>query len=272
MLTNKIITFIGGGNMTKALLKGLVDSGVSVEKIRICEPDKEKQALLSAQFGVTVGAAGTGKLVKGADVVILAVKPGVIPFALQQISKRLAPKSLILSIAAGVSLKTLSELLPEGQPLVRVMPNTPALIGAGISVICGAQSSAGEGVALARQIMAAVGDVEEIADESLMDGVTAVSGSGPAYVYLIAEALSDGGVHCGLPRPLADKLAVKTLIGAARLIDESGEHPGVLKNQVTSPGGTTIAAMAQLERSAVRGALIDAVIAACDRSKALSNT
>jgi pyrroline-5-carboxylate reductase len=269
MLTNKIITFIGGGNMAKALVSGLINAGVGSENIRICEPDSKKQSQLSAQFGVEVSGQAEG-VVAGVDVVVLAVKPGVVPLVLADIGTVIARDTVVISIAAGVSMATLMGGLSTGQPVVRVMPNTPALIGAGISVLFGGAGIDAAKLELARQVMAAVGDVDEVADESLLDGVTALSGSGPAYVYLMAEALSDGGVSCGLPRQLADKLAVKTLIGAARMIDESGEHPGVLKNQVTSPGGTTIAAVAQLERSGVRSALIDAVGAAWKRSRELS--
>ncbi|MBF0444491.1 MAG: pyrroline-5-carboxylate reductase [Magnetococcales bacterium] len=269
MLTNKTITFIGGGNMAQALLKGLLYFGVVAKNIKICEPNPEKQEQLSKQFGVLVSTSSAA-VVKGVDVVLLAVKPGVVPAVLEEIAPIINKETLVISIAAGVSMATLGRGLTSGQPIVRVMPNTPALIGAGVSVLFADKDLPESKLDLARKIMAAVGDVDEVSDEGLMDGVTALSGSGPAYVYLIAEALSDGGVSCGLPRPLADKLAVKTLIGAARLIDESGEHPAVLKNQVTSPGGTTIAAIAQLERSGLRSALIDGVRAAWQRSVELS--
>ncbi|MBF0359141.1 MAG: pyrroline-5-carboxylate reductase [Magnetococcales bacterium] len=269
MLTNKTITFIGGGNMAQALVNGLLNSGVVPGNIKICEPDVSKQSLLSKQYGVMV--SGEAKdVIPGADVVLLAVKPGVVPLVLAEVGSILSIDSLLISIAAGVSMATLASGVAAGQPLVRVMPNTPALIGAGISVLYGAKGIEESKMELARHVMAAVGDVDEVSDEGLLDGVTALSGSGPAYVYLIAEALSDGGVSCGLPRNLADKLAVKTLIGAARLLDESGEHAGVLKNQVTSPGGTTIAAVAQLEKGGVRGVLMDAVNAAWQRSIELS--
>jgi pyrroline-5-carboxylate reductase len=269
MLTNKTITFIGGGNMAQALLKGLLDFGVVADNIKICEPNSEKQSQLSKQFGVTVSGSSTDVAI-GVDVVLLAVKPDVVQLVLDEIAPILDKETLLISIAAGVPMATIAGGLTSGQPIVRVMPNTPALIGAGISVLFAKKDLQESKLELARQIMAAVGDVDEVADEGLLDGVTALSGSGPAYVYLIAEALSDGGVSCGLPRTLADKLAVKTLIGSARLIEESGEHPAVLKNQVTSPGGTTIAAVAQLERSGLRSALIDGVRAAWQRSVELS--
>lgn len=269
MMDHQVITFIGGGNMASALLKGLLDAGKSADTMRICEPDARKRGQLAEQFHSIVSGRALG-LVEESHVVVLAVKPEVVAPVLAEIGTLLGRDTLVISIAAGLTTATLKKGLPEGQPLVRVMPNTPALIGAGISVLFAARGVSEEKLSLARQVMEAVGEVEVVTDESLMDGVTALSGSGPAYVYLIAEALSDGGVACGLPRPLADRLAVKTLIGAARLIDETGEHPGVLKNQVTSPGGTTIAAVAQLERSGVRSGLIDAVTVAWERSRALN--
>ncbi|MBF0195678.1 MAG: pyrroline-5-carboxylate reductase [Magnetococcales bacterium] len=269
MLTNKTIAFIGGGNMAQALLKGLLDFGVVAGNIKVCEPNLQKQKQIIQQYAVTV-SGNSADVVTGVDAVLIAVKPGVVPLVLAEIAPLLDKDTLIISIAAGVSMATIAGELKSGQPIVRVMPNTPALIGAGISVIYADKELQEAKLELARQIMAAVGDVDEVADEALLDGVTALSGSGPAYIYLIAEALSDGGVSCGLPRPLADKLAVKTLIGSARLIEESGEHPAVLKNQVTSPGGTTIAAVAQLERSGLRSALIDGVRAAWQRSVELS--
>ncbi len=255
--------------MAHALVAGLINSGVLPGSIRVCETDAARREALAKQFGITVSGQA-GDVVIGSDAVVLAVKPGVVPGVLTEIKLLLSGDAMVISIAAGVPMTTLTKGLAPSQPVVRVMPNTPSLIGAGISVLFPRPGMAHAKLELARQIMAAVGDVDEVANEALLDGVTALSGSGPAYVYLIAEALSDGGVACGLPRPLADKLAVKTLIGSARLIDESGEHPGVLKNQVTSPGGTTIAAIAQLERSGVRSGIIDAVVAAWNRSRELS--
>lgn len=270
MLHKTTIAFIGGGNMAAAMIQGLLAAGVLPEHIRVSEPDKTRRDTLTQRYAM-IAVAENKTAVMGSDAIVIAVKPGKVDTVLQEIAPDLNPDVLILCIAAGITLAQLQASLPPMQPLVRVMPNTPALIGAGISVLLPIPTLSAEKRRLAQQIMAVAGDVEEITDESMMDGITALSGSGPAYVFLIAEALSDGGVACGLPRALADKLTIKTLIGAARLVDESGTHPAVLKNQVTSPGGTTIAALEQLEMAGVRGSLITAVRAAWHRSRKLSN-
>lgn len=262
------IAFVGGGNMAAAMIRGLLQAGWDANRIRVAEPSEERRAFLAGQFGVSA-SADTVRAVNAAQTVVLAVKPGVVNTVLQEVGQVLHPEALVISIAAGVTLEMLRRGLPAEQPLVRVMPNTPALIGAGISAILPAPGTAKDKRQRAREVMAAAGEVVEVADEALMDGITALSGSGPAYVFLIAEALSDGGVACGLPRSLADTLAVQTLLGSARLLDETGQHPGVLKNQVTSPGGTTIAGLAELERAGVRSALMAAVTAAWHRSLAL---
>ncbi|MBF0260969.1 MAG: pyrroline-5-carboxylate reductase [Magnetococcales bacterium] len=263
-----VIAFLGGGAMAGALIQGLIRASVPLERIRVAEPVEGQRLALTERYGVPVFSANR-EAVRGADVVVVAVKPGVVAGVLDEVADALGSGVLVISIAAGVTLATLAAHLPAGQPLARVMPNTPGLVGAGISALLAAPGCSAEQRLLARRIMEAVGLVEEIDQESLMDGITALSGSGPAYVYLIAEALSDGGVASGLPRPLADRLAIRTLLGSAKLLEESGLHPGVLKNQVTSPGGTTIAGLEVLERSGVRGALMGAVQAACQRSREL---
>lgn len=270
MLHQTIIAFIGGGNMAAAMIQGLLTSGVTPAHIRVSDPDEKRRDTLAQHYAITT--AEENKIVlMGANAVVMAVKPGKVATILREISVDLTPDMLILSIAAGITLAQLQTMLPPDQPLVRVMPNTPALISAGISALLPIPTLSAEKLRLAKQIMAVAGDVVEVADDAMMDGVTALSGSGPAYVFLIAEALSDAGVACGLPRVLADQLTIKTLIGAARLVDESGSHPAVLKNQVTSPGGTTIAGLEQLELAGVRGTLMAAVRAAWLRSRELSN-
>ncbi|MBF0189747.1 MAG: pyrroline-5-carboxylate reductase [Magnetococcales bacterium] len=267
-LDNAIIAFLGGGAMAGAMIQGLTRAGVQADHLRAADPVESQRRLLADRHGIPVFTSNT-EAVQGAQVVVVAVKPGVVAGVLDAVAPLLAADTLVLSIAAGITLATLASHLPAGQPLARVMPNTPALVGAGISALLPAPQTPTPHRLLARRIMESVGLVEEIDHEALMDGVTALSGSGPAYVYLIAEALSDGGVASGLPRPLADRLAVRTLLGAAKLMEETGLHPGVLKNQVTSPGGTTIAGLEPLERNGVRGALMAAVLAACQRSREL---
>ena len=269
MLHDTTIAFIGGGNMAAAMIQGLLTAGCTPASIRVAEPDPNRRETLTHRYPVAIMAENQA-VVPGAHALVIAVKPGKVDGVLQELAPLLGPEMLVLSIAAGVSLAQLQRALPVDQPLVRVMPNTPALIGAGIAALLPRPHLSLAQRQLAQQIMAVTGDVVEVEEESWMDGITALSGSGPAYLFLIAEALSDGGVACGLPRALADRLAVKTLIGSARLIDETGQHPAVLKNQVTSPGGTTIAGLVALETAGVRGALVAAVQAAWHRSQALS--
>ncbi|MBF0624313.1 MAG: pyrroline-5-carboxylate reductase [Magnetococcales bacterium] len=270
MTTQATIAFLGGGNMATALAGGLLKQGIDPARICVAEPlPQRRKALETLLAGVTV-ISDNGLATANAHLVVVAVKPGVVDKVLGEVASRLAPQAVVLSIAAGVSLERLAARLPPGQALIRAMPNTPALIGAGITVLCPRPDVAEPQLELACSVMKAAGEVAVIRDEGLMDGVTALSGSGPAYVYLMAEALSDGGVACGLPRELADRLAVQTLIGAGRLLAESGQHPGVLKNQVTSPGGTTIAGLGALERAGVRGGLMEAVRAAWIRSRELN--
>lgn len=262
------IAFIGGGNMAWAMLDGLRKGGFAVDQMRVSEPEERQRQSIATVFGIQVMQDNTAA-VQGARVVVLAVKPGVVKKVLQEIAPHLEPHTLVLSIAAGITLKILREPLSPTQPVVRAMPNTPALIGEGITVYLPSPEMGEEDLNLARRVLTAMGEVCLIRDESLLDGVTALSGSGPAYVYLMIEALSDGGVACGLPRDLADRLAVQTLVGSAKLVRETKQHPAALKNQVTSPGGTTIAGLMEMEKHGVRGALMATVQAAWKRSREL---
>ena len=270
MLQTTTIAFIGGGNMATAMIQGLLKAGLPPARLRAADQDQQRCEFLADQYTITTSQDNKAVLT-GTNVVIIAVKPNKVEAVLREIRQDITANMLVVSIAAGITMARLQASLPDDQPLVRVMPNTPALIGAGISALLPLATLSEEQRQLTRQIMAVSGDVVEVENEAMLDGVTALSGSGPAYLFLIAEALSDGGVACGLPRSLSDKLTIKTLIGAARLIDESGTHPAVLKNQVTSPGGTTIAGLKQLETAGVRGSLIAAVEAAWQRSRQLGN-
>ncbi|MBF0610009.1 MAG: pyrroline-5-carboxylate reductase [Magnetococcales bacterium] len=268
MQSNVKLAFAGGGNMAQAMISGLVAHGCSAARLRVADPDSQKLQEIFHRFGVSIFEENRAA-VSPANVVVLAVKPGLVPTVLEEISPVLAPDALVISIAAGVTLATLQRHLPAKQPVVRAMPNTPALVGEGITVMIPAATCDSAKAETARNVLESMGEVVEIDNESLMDGVTALSGSGPAYVYLMLEALSDGGVACGLPRTLADKLAVKTMLGSAKLVQESGKHPAILKNQVTSPAGTTIAALLELEKAGLRGTLMQAVMAAWQRSRQL---
>jgi pyrroline-5-carboxylate reductase len=237
------------------------------DAIVVGEPSVERRQFLTDTYGVTTTASNQEALA-GAEVVLVAVKP--------QTFSRIAPlldqgrgdeKPLLLSIMAGVPLATLEAVVPEW-PVVRAMPNTPATVGAGVTAIAAGKFAHAEHLERARQIFTAVGTVVEV-PENLMDAVTGLSGSGPGYVAIIIEALADGGVAAGLPRAIALQLALQTVRGTAALLQETAMHPAVLKDRVTSPGGTTIAGISCLEASGVRSALIEAVKTACQRSKEL---
>lgn len=254
---------IGGGRMGEALLRGLIDSGwAPAADIAVAEVDAGRRAELEAANPGLIVSAET----VGAEGAVLAVKPGDVTVAAKAAGR--VGVSRVLSIAAGVTTATIEAALPSGTPVVRAMPNTPALVGAGASAIA-AGSSATEGdLGWAEQVLGAVGTVVRV-PEAELDAVTGLSGSGPAYVFLLAEAMIDAGELAGLARPTSRALAVATLLGAARLLDETGETPEVLRAQVTSPGGTTAAGVRALEAGGVRTAVLDAVIAATERSREL---
>lgn len=261
--------FIGAGRMATALAGGFVRRGL-VAAAELAASDPVGEAL--AQFAAATGARALGsnvEVAEAADVVFLAVKPQQIAGALAELRGRLTERHLVISIAAGIRLATLAEGLGPGPRLVRVMPNTPCLVGESASGYCLGPGATPADGALVQQLLASVGLAVAL-DEKLLDAVTGLSGSGPAFVYLVVEALSDGGVRMGLPREVATRLAAQTVKGAAQMVLATGDHPGVLKDQVTSPGGTTIAGLQVLEAASVRGALIGAVEAATRRSQELS--
>jgi pyrroline-5-carboxylate reductase len=258
------LQIIGGGKMGEALLAGLVSRGwAPLGELAVVEKLPERaDALRAAHPGLTVTAEPAA-----ADGHVVAVKPGDVAAACRALAGTGA-RSPVLSIAAGVTLARLEEALPSGTPVVRAMPNTPALVGAGVAAIApGGAASEGD-LAWAESILGAVGAVVRL-DESLLDAVTGLSGSGPAYVFLVVEALVEGGVLAGLPRPVAATLAAQTVLGAARLLDQSDEGPEALRAAVTSPAGTTAAGLRALEQGGVRSALLEAVMAATERSRQL---
>ncbi len=257
--------FIGAGNMGGAIIRGLVAGGrIARENLVYCDPDPRRQADL-AKLGVK--AAPDHAEVMHARVVVLAVKPQIMSAVLESLGEYAGPGHLIISIAAGVTLKALEAALPQSR-VIRAMPNTPTLVGAGMAALALGGRATQEDADLALEIFDAVGRAV-IVEERLMDAVTGLSGSGPAYVAVFIEALTDGGVKMGLPRHLALLLASQTVIGAARLCLEEEMHPGVLKDLVTSPGGTTITGLHILEDGRFRGLLMSAVEAATLRAREL---
>lgn len=261
------LALLGAGRMGQAVLAGLLSSGWDAGRITVAEPHAGTAQLVREAHGVAVLAAE--EAVAGAQLVIVAVKPHQVSALLDDVAAHLAPGATVVSLAAGLPTTLLAAHLPPGTAIVRVMPNTPALVGKGMSVLSPAQGCPPESVALAREVLSAVGEVREVA-ESAQDAVTAVSGSGPAYVFYVAEAMIEAGVLLGLPRPLAHDLTVQTLLGAATMLVQTGEHPTVLRENVTSPGGTTAAAIHALDEAAVRAAFARAMTSCRDRSAELA--
>jgi pyrroline-5-carboxylate reductase len=257
--------FIGVGNMGGAIIRGLVRGGhVTPENLIFYDPDPARQAQM-AELGVE--AALDNAEVMHSPVVMLAVKPQILPAVMTGVKEFARPWHLIISIAAGVPLKFLEEAFPESR-IIRVMPNAPTLVGAGMAALAPGSGVTPDDLALALELFKAVGQAV-VVEERLMDAVTGLSGSGPAFVAIFIEALADGGVKMGLPRVLAHTMAVQTVLGAARLCHEEELHPALLKDLVTSPGGTTIAGLHALESGGFRGLVMDAVSAAATRSKEL---
>ncbi|MFA0732698.1 MAG: hypothetical protein LKKZDAJK_001516 [Candidatus Fervidibacter sp.] len=269
VLKGKRLAIIGSGAMGTALMRGLLQSGAMAADQIIAADIDEGRLRGAAMLGVATTTDNKWAVAQS-DIVLLCVKPQVMGEVLADIAPATEPyRHCVISIAAGVPIAQIERQLPDGTPVVRVMPNTPAQVLAGASAIALGKHAGELHQQIAHAIFRAVGLVVDV-PEKLLDAVTALSGSGPAYVFVFAEALADAGVNLGLPRDIALKLAAQTLLGAAKMLSETGKHPGELKDMVTSPGGTTIAALQVLERCAFRGAVIDAVAAAFQRAKELA--
>lgn len=264
----KKVGFVGGGNMGEALIKGLIAADV-VRPALITASDvrEERRRALADHYRIRTLADNVA-LVREADVVVLAVKPQLVSVVLREIGPALTNRPLLISIAAGVSTAAIQSVLGKYPRLIRVMPNTPALVLQGAAAIAKGPETAVEDLDTAREIFAAVGTAV-VLDEELMDAVTGLAGSGPAYIAIVIEALADGGVKMGLDRPTALALSIQTVLGAARLLADTGMHPGALKDMVSSPGGTTISGIAALEEGGLRATLIRAVERATLRSREL---
>lgn len=267
-IKGKRVAFLGAGNMGEALIKGLTQSGlVPAGSITAADPRADHLGQIATRYGVRA-VTDNSALVSGADVVILAVKPQIMGSVLKEITPVVDEGKLLISIAAGVATRKLRDQLGKPARLIRVMPNTPALVLEGVTAIARAEGLRPGDLETAQELFAAVGRVV-VLEESAMDAVTGLSGSGPAYVAIAIEALADGGVKMGLDRATATLLAAQTVLGSARLILETGVHPGQLKDMVSSPGGTTIAGIAALEDGGLRRVLMQAVERATLRSREL---
>ncbi|HEX5615971.1 MAG TPA: pyrroline-5-carboxylate reductase [Acidimicrobiia bacterium] len=264
------VALLGGGKMGAALLGGLLDAGFDAESLTVAEVDAGRRHDLERRFAGVRVAPSPAWAVADATVVIVAVKPADVAEVLEAASPALGDGALVLSIAAGVTIGTIEAAAP-GRPVVRAMPNTPAVVRAGVSAIAAGSLATDAHLALAEQILGAVGTVVRV-DEAALDAVTGLSGSGPAYVFLVAEALVEAGVLVGLTRDVAEQLVVQTLVGSAALLADGTDGPSALRAAVTSPGGTTAAALRVLETAGVRAAFLDAVTAATQRSAELGRS
>ncbi|GAB4363733.1 MAG: pyrroline-5-carboxylate reductase [Deltaproteobacteria bacterium] len=266
----KGIGFIGAGNMGEALIRGILEAKrVSPADLAVLEIRADRAREMTKRYGVTA-AKDLPDLLSRCDTAVVAVKPQTVPELLRSLSPANARGKLLLSIAAGVPIRAFLDALGEKAAVARAMPNTPAQVGMGATGICFSAGVTRAQRQRAMEIFSAVGTVAEFPREELLDAVTALSGSGPAYVFLFIEALADGAVRAGMPREEALRLAAATVEGAARMVRETGVHPGELKDRVTSPGGTTAAGLAALERGAFRGTVLEAVDAAWRRCRELS--
>lgn len=268
-MIDKSITFLGGGNMASAIIRGLLRAGTPPERITATVRRAEKKTEFEHAFQIRVLTDNLAAA-RDAEIVVLSVKPQAFDKLLTTVAPAVDSKKLVISVAAGVPIAALERRLGAGARIVRAMPNTPSLVGLGATALSGGEHATADDLKLAQAIFDSVG-ITTVVDEGLLDAVTGLSGSGPAYMFLIIEALSDAGVKVGLSRHVALKLAAQTVLGSAKLLLETGQHPGHLKDQVTSPGGTAIAGLHTLEAGGLRTTLIDAVEAATRRAKELGD-
>ncbi len=270
MLFSRKIAFIGAGNMGEALLGGLLKSNLTnPENIIATDVLQERLDIISEKWQVETTTDNL-KAIDFADVIVLCVKPQTIADVLTNIKANVRSEQLIISIVAGITTKTIDYFINKNNPVVRAMPNIPAVVDEGAAGICMGEHTQAIHKEIALAILGSVGTVE-IVTEAQMDVVTGLSGSGPAYIYMVIEALTDGGVMMGLPRNVATKLATQTVLGSAKLVKETNIHPAILRDQVTTPGGTTIKAIQGLEENGLRPMLIKAVEIASLRSQELSH-
>ncbi len=263
------IGFIGGGNMAEALIKGLLAGSFPADRIMASEPSDLRRQHLVEEFNIEL-ADSNFALMEDCDIIVLSIKPQIVGEVLEEVAGAYRNEKLIVSILAGVPSASIEKYFQGDPRVVRVMPNTPALVGEGASTICRGRYSSQEDLNVVKQLLESVGLVQLI-DERQMDAATGLSGSGPAYIYTVIEALADGGVREGLRRDIAHALAVQTVVGAALMVRETGEHPAILRDQVCSPGGTAIAGVSTLEKNGLRTTLMEAVATSAARSRELGS-
>ncbi|WP_344248504.1 pyrroline-5-carboxylate reductase [Isoptericola hypogeus] len=262
------MAFLGTGNMGEAVLAGALAAGVAPQDVVATTRREERAEHLAERFGVRTTSDNV-EAVAGAHVVVVGVKPKDVGAMLDRVAGALEPGAVVVSVAAGLPLSFFEQRLPAGTPVVRAMPNTPALVGAGVTAVVGGRAAREDDVALVERVLSGSGHVFRVAEKD-MDAFGALAGSGPAYVFYVVDAMAEAGVLLGLTRDVARRLAVETVLGSARLLDETGEHPVLLREKVSSPGGTTVAALRKLDDGGVRAAFLDALEAARDRSRELA--
>ena len=267
-LSRERVAVLGAGVMGETLLSGLLRAGWLADDLVITERRADRAAELAERYGVEV--TGNAQAAASADTVVLVVKPQDMAGLLAEVAETLRADTLVVCIAAGISTEYVEKRLPDGVAVVRVMPNTPALVDEGMAALSAGSHCDADHLERARALLAATGKVVTVPEE-YQDAVTAISGSGPAYIFYVVEAMIEAGVLLGLPRSTATELVVQTLYGAATMLRETGEHPTVLREQVSSPAGTTMAALRELDDHKVRAAFLTAMVAARDRSRELSS-
>ena len=271
MFINRKVAIIGVGKMGETLLKGLLKNKlIERENLSGSTAEKELSEKVSKKYKIKTYVDNNREMVQEKDIIILAVKPQIVKEVISEIKEVVTKEQLLISIAAATSTSYLEECLEKKVPVIRAMPNTPALINEGMTVLCPGRYAEESHLQMAKAIFGAVGLVEVIQEEELMDAVTALSGSGPAYAYVIMESLTEGGVRMGLPWELAQKLSAQTLLGAAKMVLKTGTPPALLKEAVTTPGGVTVDGLMELEEGGIRVALIKAVSRTTEKSKELS--
>ncbi len=268
-LSKKKVAVLGAGKIGRAILGALLEQGILARaNIFATVNHAEKADALRKDFGITAGT-NNGEAVQQADIVLLCVKPQTVQSVLEEIRGVITPAQLVISVAASVRIPQMDQVLARGVPIVRAMPNTPCLIGSGMTALCGGQAASPEHLEIATALFAAIGRTV-VLDEKHMNAVTGLAASGPAYIYIILESLAEAGVKVGLPRDIATLLAAQTTMGAARMVLETGDHPALLKDAVTTPAGCTIDGILELEDGGLRVTLIKAVVKAVQRAQELA--